>query len=137
MSPRVSLIIEPFMAENYRFVRFTWLERQDLEELGREMSDLFDVKTLLVPTDDWDIIPSPFEREGLRVRADTLTARLAPMRGTIFQRKNAPFTERDMELRRLILELYSRNRASPFTLGVLEEPKFETVEQDSDGSVDA
>ena len=50
------------MAENYRFVRFTWLERRDLEALGREMSDLFEVKTLLVPTDDWDIIPSPFER---------------------------------------------------------------------------
>ncbi|TET72283.1 hypothetical protein E3J39_02730 [Candidatus Bathyarchaeota archaeon] len=116
------------MAENYRFVRFTWLERRDLEALGREMSDFFDVKTLLVPTDDWDIIPSPFEREGLRVRADTLTARLAPMRATIFQRENAPFTERDMELRRRILEIYPRDRGSPFALGVTDEPKFDIEE---------
>lgn len=122
------MLIGPSMAENYRFVRFTWLERQDLEALGREMSDLFDVKTLLVPTDDRDIIPSPFEREGLRIRADTLTARLAPMRATIFQRENTPFTGKDLELRRRILELYPRNRASPFTLGISTEPKFETVQ---------
>jgi len=128
MSPRTSLLIGPFMAENYRFVRFTWLERRDLEALGREMSDLFEVTTLLVPTDDWDIIPSPFEREGLRVRADTLTARLAPMRATIFQRENAPFTERDMELRRRILEIYPRDRGSPFALGVTDEPKFDIEE---------
>ena len=124
------------MAGSYRFVRFTWWNRRDLRELGRELSEQFEVEELPVPMDEREVVPSPFEREGLRVRADTLTARLAPMRATLFQRENAPFTGRDVELRRRVLELYPRSRASPFTLGVLEEPKFETAERDPGGSAD-
>lgn len=96
-----------------------------MEELEPKFQDDFEIKRLNVPTGERDITPSPFEREGLCIHADTIKARLAPMRAVLFQKDHAPFTERDLELRRKVIEIYPRNRASPFTLGLLPEPKFE------------
>lgn len=62
----------------------------------------------------------PFsERERIRVHADTLVARLSPFRAVLFQRKLEPFTERDKELRKKILDLYPRHRP---TVGYRKEP---------------
>lgn len=67
-----------------------------MEELERELGEDFEIRRLLVPTDEREVVPSPFEREGLSVSADTVKARLAPMRAVLFQRERAPFTRKDL-----------------------------------------
>lgn len=120
------------MVESYRFIRCTWWRRREMEELERKLGEDFEIRRLLVPTDEREVVPSPFEREGLSVSADTVKARLAPMRAVLFQRERAPFTRRDLALRERIMELYPRNRSTPFTLGVLDEPDFEIAAEENE-----
>jgi len=61
----------------------------------------------------------------LKVSADTLSAMLSRFRALLYQKEAAPFTARDMELRKKVLELYTRDRSTPFLWGFRSEPKFE------------
>ena len=55
-------------------------------------------------------------------KADTLFATISPTRAVLFQKSRAPFTLKDLELRKTILDLYN----SRFTIPVFDpEPKFE------------
>ncbi len=100
-----------------------------MDEVKREIGEVFDIKPLYVPTDDRDIVLSQFEREELRVKADTLSARLAKMRAVLYQKDAAPLTDRDLKLRKYILELYPKDRATPLSLGIQKEPKFTMTEK--------
>jgi hypothetical protein len=107
----------------YYHVRFKWFKGIDLKEFARELKTKFIVEEIYMPEKGFfDVDEFPFsERERLRVEADTLTVRLSPFRAVLFQRKLESFTEKDMELRKRILELYSRS--SP-TIGYKREPLF-------------
>lgn len=63
----------------------------------------------------------------LKLKADTLNAFISLTRAILFQKERAPFTPRDMELRKRILEIYPRNRPTPFLIN--DEPKFEVNEE--------
>jgi hypothetical protein len=55
-------------------------------------------------------------------KADTLYATISPTRAVLFQKSRSPFTLKDLELRKTILDLYN----SRFTIPVFDpEPKFE------------
>jgi hypothetical protein len=107
----------------FYYVRFRWFKGADLKEVARELKINFSVEETYMPEKGFfDVEEFPFsERERLRVKADTLTARLSPFRAVLFQGKLETFTERDMELRKRILELYPRS--SP-TFGHKREPPF-------------
>ena len=75
----------------------------------------------------------PYHREHLRVRADNLSARLAHMRAVLYQKNWAPFTERDVELRRKIREIYDRDLITPLPLAFKTEPEFEVEAEQKQG----
>ncbi len=112
----------------YHYVRFRWWRGLDLEEVAGELGKYFQVELFEMPTDERDIAISRDDRERLKVRADTLCARLSPYRATLYQREAAPFTKRDLELRRRLLELYPRDRPTIFPWGFSFEPPFEVEE---------
>ncbi len=66
-----------------------------------------------------------YHREHLQVRAGHLSARLAYMRAVLYQKNWAPFTGRDVELRRKIREIYDRDLITPLLLAFKTEPEFE------------
>ena len=118
----------------YFHIRYTWWDILDLGEVRRTLEPQFEVTELFVPSSFWEIALFPYHREHLQVRADNLSARLAHMRAVLYQRDWAPFTERDVELRRRIREIYGRDLMTPLPLAFNTEPEFE-VEANKTGRV--
>lgn len=116
------------MAKRYHYIRFNWLRRVDLEEAAEELGEKFSVRLVRIPWDDMLVSLDQSMNEELRVRADTLRAFLTPFRVILFQKEAAPFTARDMELRKRMMELYPRDRPTPFPFMFGIEPKFDKVE---------
>lgn len=69
------------------------------------------------PTELWDCVPE------LLFKADTLYAAISPSRAILYQKTRSPFTEKDVELRKTIQELYSFQLKLPL---LAREPTFET-----------
>ena len=109
----------------YFHIRYTWWKIIDLDEVREDLEKQFEVTELFVPSSYWEMALFPYHREHLRVRADNLSARLAHMRAVLYQRDWAPFTERDVELRRKIREIYDRDLMTPLPLAFKTEPEFE------------
>ena len=99
----------------------------DTEMLALKLQEHFTrVKTLVRVIDDElqrisevkSVVPE------ILFKADTLYATISPTRGVLFQKSRAPFTLKDLELRKTIFDLYN----SRFTLPIFNpEPKFEIV----------
>ena len=114
----------------YFHIRYTWWDIVDLDEVVRGLNGEYEVMELFVPSSFWEIALFPYHREHYRVEADTLSARISQMRAILYQREWAPLTERDMELRRRIREIYGRNLIAPLPVTRITEPEFEAaVEQ--------
>jgi len=97
-----------------------------MEEMKEKLEPAFQIEmTFLRSADMDDLSLLKDSRQEFKVAADTLIARLSSFRALLAQREAAPFTERDMELRKKILELYPRNRPSPFPWQFSEEPIFQ------------
>ena len=97
----------------------------DLDEVRRDLESQFEVTELFVPSSYWEMALFPYHREHLHVKADNLTVRLSQMRAVLFQRERAPFTERDVELRNRIREIYGRDQITPLPFAFRSEPEFE------------
>ncbi len=93
------------------------------EELGR-----FSVERRSLPSSETEFSLFKDEREGLKVKADTLAAFLSPTKAVLYQREAAPLTPRDLELRRLILRHYPRSRPTPLPWSFSIEPRFEVAQ---------
>ena len=119
------------MEKPYYFIRYEWFNRVDLDALTKEMEEDFVVELRPMPTGRVDLSIYKFEREGLKVSADTLAVFLHPFKAVLFQREPAPFTSRDLNLRNRILELYRKNRSSLLSTSVYSEPKFQVAEEPS------
>ena len=117
------------MTEPYYYVRFKWFKRVDMEGAGRELGESFQVTILRTHRGRRDIDLSPFEREELRVRADTLAAYLPPFRAVLLQREAAPFTGSDLDLRSRLFRMYPRDIRSPLPMLYMDEPKFEVINE--------
>jgi len=112
--------------EPYRYIRYTWWKTYDIAELASKLKERFTVIELRSYGRNEDV-PSITRRDTpqIRVKADTLSAWLAPSRVILFQKESAPFTKRDMELREIVLSLYSHVIPGPLPFFYRKEPKFE------------
>lgn len=117
------------MEKPYYFIRYEWFKRVDLGALAKEMEEEFDVELRPMPTGRVDMSPYKFDREGLKITADTLAVFTHPFKAVLFQKESALFTSRDLKLRNRILELYRKNKSSLLSIGAAySEPKFQVAE---------
>lgn len=116
------------MPEPYHYVRYNWVTGVNLERLSEEMRGTFAVEPVFMPEDDRELTLVKYDRERLKIGADTLKVRLSPYKAVLFQRDSAPFSPRDVELRGRILELYPRITPTPFPISYSIEPEFEVTE---------
>ena len=116
--------------EQYYFIRYEWFNRIDLDALAKEMEEDFVVELRPMPTGRVDLSPYKFDRDGLKIGADTLAVFTYPFKAVLFQREPAPFTSKDLKLRNRILELYPKNKSSLLSIGAAySEPKFQVAEE--------
>ncbi len=113
--------------EPYHFVRFLWAARVDLETKEEELAE-YVVGWRTPPETVSKMHLHLYNLRELKLKADTLNAFISLTRSVLFQKERAPFTPRDMELRKRILEIYPRNRPTPFPFLINDEPKFEVKE---------
>ena len=113
------------MGEPYRYAKFRWWHKIDLEKVAKDLSEEFSVKKFTPPSDDMEMVLLKDERPELWIKADTLTAFVTIYQVNLFQNVAAPFTEKDVRLRNKMLELFNRKTGTPFPFGFLRrEPKF-------------
>lgn len=117
------------MVEPYNYVRFRWWSRVDLEKVAEDLRAPFSIRKINWPRDEREMSLLKDERTELEVKADTLTARLSYFRALLSQKEAAPFTEKDVELRRKVIEIYPRDRPTPFPWEFIPEPKFEVAKK--------
>ena len=115
------------MVETYHYVRFRWWKGIDLKKVSEDLGQSFNVELIIRPSEEHEISLAKDERDELKVNADTLSAMLSRFRAVLYQKEATPFTVRDMELRKKVLDLYPRDRPTPFPWLFSHEPKFETA----------
>ena len=113
------------MGEPYHYVRFRWWSRVDLEKASKDLEKFFSVERISLPSDKNEFSMYKDEREELKVTADTLTAFLSAFHVVLSQKTAAPFTSKDVALRKQILEMYPQSRPTPFPWSFSWEPKYE------------
>jgi hypothetical protein len=114
----------------YHFVRFLWMARVDLKAKEEELAE-YVVGWRIPPETGSKMHLHLYNLRELKLKADTLNAFISLTRAVLFQKECAPFTPRDMELRKKIFEIYPRNRPTPFPFLVNDEPTFEVMEEGS------
>jgi hypothetical protein len=107
------------LAEAYHYARFRWWIGLNLERLSKELSEKYDVKKLKMPSYALELSLLMGVRDEYLVKSDTLAVFLAPAKAVISQKKPAPLTHNDLELKRRIFELYPARARS--------EPQFERI----------
>ncbi|MBS7631781.1 hypothetical protein KEJ47_09505 [Candidatus Bathyarchaeota archaeon] len=95
-----------------------------MEQVAEELKE-FKLEKIDMPKDETELSLFKDERESLKVKADTLIAFLSPTRAVMSQKSPAPLTRRDLRLREKILQLYNRDRPTPFPWSWSVETKFE------------
>ena len=118
-------------SEPYHFVRFLWAASVDLEAMEEEFAE-YVVGWRIPPETESKMHLHLYNLRELKLKADTLNVFMSLVRVVLFQVERAPFTPRDMELRRRVLGIYPRNRPTPFPFLVNDEPRFEVQEEGSD-----
>jgi hypothetical protein len=118
------------MYRRYHYVRWRWYSKLDLKEFAEKLSHKYEVKTLPDFGYDLELALMKDARDRFMVKSDTLVAFLSQFRVVITQKKPAPFTSRDVELRKILLENYPYNRPTFLPMHVSDEPEFETVDDE-------
>ena len=117
-------------AKPYHYVRYTWWSKHSPTELVQRLEGEFNVTPPKLEKDDiYDMSLHRGERWEALVKADTLSAFLSASRAVLFQRTRAPFTKKDMDLRKTIFSLYPRNCPTPFPWMFSHEPPFEVEKE--------
>jgi hypothetical protein len=122
----IKSFLEVRLVKPYYFVRFKWWTRVDLNQLSEEFTNNFIVIKHERPSSETELSLHKDQRNELEVKADTLIALLSVYRAVLFQKTVAPFTSKDVMLREKVLELYPRNRPTPFPWSIITEPNYET-----------
>lgn len=104
-----------------------WGKLHDVKKLSEELQEDFTFVKTLLPERKSIVVIS--ELKGavpeIELKADTLFVLIAPNRAVLFQKKCGPFTKKDVELRKKILELYPCKLSLPL---FARERKFEVQE---------
>jgi hypothetical protein len=119
------------MAESYYHIRYRWWTKVDLEELEGELFQEYRVVKHGLPPQELELTLHKDDRIELIVKSDTLTATISGIRAYITQKESAPFTSKDMKLRKKVIDLFPRTRPSPLPVMFHKEPKFEVAEDES------
>jgi hypothetical protein len=117
------------LAKAYHYVRFRWWNRLDLDGLSEELTQKYDVNSLDLPSYELELTYRKDERDEYLVKSDTLTVFLGPFRAVMSQKKPAPFTPKDAELRDRVIELYPHDRSILLPWNIGSEPQFEKIEE--------
>lgn len=104
----------------YRYIRMILVRRGDLAEMAARLSQLF---TMVRPFSSKKDGYLQFELGGFEVRADTLFAIIEADKAILFQKTPSPFTKNDLELRRIVFDLYPDPPRMPTNL-LAKEPAF-------------
>jgi hypothetical protein len=114
----------------YHYVRWTWWKTYSVTDLVSTLKDRFTVTLMKqIPGQDEMISLNRRDTPFMEVKADTLSVYIAPSKAVLFQKEGAPFTERDLELRKILLELYGHATPAPLPLFYRAEPPFQTREK--------
>jgi len=117
------------MSQPYGHIRFKWWKGLDPKDVAEELRKEYAVTAMTTKKEGVEISIYKDQRDELKVAADTLIALISPFRAVLNQKERAPFTERDMALRKKIFELYPRDRPTPFPWEWSIEPKFEVTKK--------
>lgn len=114
----------------YLYARFVWWRAHNLEKLAMKLKERFTLvgTTIFGRKEESELALLKGAREEIAVKADTLSVRLSAYRAVLSQKEKAPFTQKDMELRETILNLYPRDRPTPLPWSFSSEPSFEVQE---------
>jgi hypothetical protein len=114
------------MVGRYIYNRFCWWDAADLSKIKDELiEEGFIAEERKMPRSDEEFSLVKDFRDHLHVKSDTIGAYLNPFRATLYQKEESPFTARDLRLRELILEIYTRNSPTIFPWSYSYEPDFE------------
>ncbi len=97
--------------------------------MSKELSEKYNVET--IPDHGWDLELTYLKeaRDRFMIKSDTLTVFLSPYRVVMVQKKPAPFTKKDVELRNRMIELFPFERSTFLPMQFSSEPEFETIEE--------
>ena len=127
--PLSFLLCEGKLSKGYHYVRWRWWDKIDVDKLADEFSKKY--RVTVIPDHGWDLELTLMKdaRDRYMIKSDTLTVFLSVFRVVLVQKKAAPFTSGDLELRARLLELFPRERPIFLPIRVSREPEFETVEE--------
>ena len=114
------------MRSPYHYVRFRY-DPLDLEE-GNVLlrAEGFRPELHRTPEGGLDLsFNTDWNRDHLRVKADTLEVVLTKSVATLLQRRSMPFSARDMNLRRVVFDLLPYGRHAGLSMYTMTEPEFE------------
>jgi len=106
-------------ARSYYHVVWSLKKSYDVRDLTKELQKKFTLVKTLVSERNMvfrELLPE------ILFKANTLYAAVSPQRAILFQKKNRPFTGKDLEMRKTILTLYPNSRLPFFS----KEPPFNT-----------
>ena len=108
----------------YHVALSNWGMLHDVKKLSEKLQEDFTFVKILLPERKTVVVIS--ELKGpvpeIELKADTLFALIAPNKAVLFQKERRPFTKKDVELRKKILELYQYKLSLPL---FAREHKFE------------
>jgi len=117
------------IAKRYHYIRYSWWKKIDIETLSSELSEMFHVEAILDHGWDLELTIMKDARDRYLIKSDTLTVFLSVYRVNMLQKKAAPFTARDLELRERLLELFPKERPTILPWQLSREPEFEVIEE--------
>ena len=108
-------------------MRWNWWKSYNIPEVTSKLKERFTVIILRQSSLTGESIRSDLsirDTPQIEVKADTLSAYLAPSKAILFQKHGAPFTKKDMELREILLSMYPHTISMPIPFYYRREPKF-------------
>ena len=118
------------MSNKYHYVRWRWGNKIDVEKVSTELGEKFKVEVIKDHGWDLELTLMKEARDRYLIKADTLSVFLSIFRAVMVQKVAAPFTSRDLELRKRILELFPKERPTFLPMQSNTEPEFKTVEDE-------
>ena len=118
---------------SYSYARFRWIEGLNVDRVAEGLSEEYEVRPINTPEpSEGEISIHKTTRREIIIKADTVGAIISTFRAILYQKEKALFTNRDLMLRKEILELYPRRSASPLPIGYSYEPEFITEDPNAE-----
>ncbi|MCW4049075.1 MAG: hypothetical protein NWE89_04990 [Candidatus Bathyarchaeota archaeon] len=118
------------MAQTYHYGRYSWWRDVDIDKLAKELSEDYEVTSFKTPGESqYEISIYMNTRREILVKSDTVGVFISRFKALLFQKETKPFTKKDLKLRKKILEVYRRDRPSPFPWLFSDESPYTVAEE--------